>query len=97
MIKVTTSSGTVYIIDENNQQIKRIPRPGTSFDSILRGFVNVGEFQPYTEFERDSLKIGGGLYVKYPNEQHWSYSTPIVEIEYEFEEEDNAKTGELAN
>ena len=89
MIKVTTSSETVYIIDEDNKQIKRIPRPGTTFESILRGFANIGEFQPYTEFDRDTLKIGGGLYVQYPNEQHWSYSSAIVEIEYEFEEENN--------
>jgi hypothetical protein len=85
MIKVITKHGTVYIIDEANKLIKRIPSPGTTVSSILRGFVNVGEFQPYYEF--DGLEIGGRLHVLYPSEQRWSWSTPIVEIDYEFEEE----------
>ena len=89
MIKVTTMSQTQYIIDEENQQIKRIPLPRTEFDSILRGFINIGEFQPYIEFDKDSLKIGGSLCVLYPNEQRWSYSTDIVAIDYKFEEDEN--------
>lgn len=86
MIKVTTHSGTVYIIDADNKRIKRIPRPGTTFDSILRGFTNIGEFQPYTLFE--GLEISDPLRVIYPGEQSWSYSTPIISIEYDFEEEE---------
>jgi hypothetical protein len=87
MIKVTTESGTIYIIDEDNKQIKRVPHPGTTeVDSILRGFINVGEFQPYTAFGKENLKIDGMVHVIYPNEQRWSYSTPITEIEYEYEE-----------
>lgn len=86
MIKVTTHSGTVYIIDEDNKTIKRIPRQGSTFDSILRGFINVGEFQPYTSFE--GLEIDNSLRVVYPNDQHWSRSTPITSIEYDFKEEE---------
>jgi hypothetical protein len=84
MIKVTTHSGTIYIIDENNKRIKRVPRPGTSFDSILRGMINVGEWQPFTSI--NTFGIGGVLYVTYPNEQTWTRSTLITEIEYEYEE-----------
>ena len=89
MIKVTTSHGTVYIIDETNKQIKRIPLAGKTYDSVLRGFINVGEFQPYTEFDKDALKVGGSLQVSYPNEQNWSVSTPIIEIDYRFEEDES--------
>ena len=85
MIKVTTHSGTVYIIDSDNKKIKRIPRNGTTFESILRGFINIGEFQPYDSFE--GLEIDNSLRVTYPGEQHWSRSTPIASIEYNFEEE----------
>lgn len=87
MIKVTTQSGTMYIIDEKNKQIKRIPRPGTTFDSILRGFSNVGQFQSYNNFAR--LEIGQSLMVDYPSEQNWSVSSSITEIDYEFEEEED--------
>ena len=85
MIKVTTHSNTVYIIDTDNKRIKRIPSQGTTFESILRGFINVGEFQPYTSFE--GLEIDNSLRVTYPGEQHWSRSTPITSIEYDFKEE----------
>jgi hypothetical protein len=84
MIKVTTQSGTVYIIDEDNNRIKRVPRPGTSFESILRGMINVGEWQPFTSI--DTFGIDGSLHVIYPNEQRWTRSTLITEIEYEYEE-----------
>ena len=89
MIKVTTQSGTVYVIDEPNKQIKRIPREGTTHLSILRGFINVGEFQSYTSF--DGLEIGGILIVFYPNDQNWSHSTLITAIDYGFEEESDGK------
>jgi hypothetical protein len=88
MIKVTTKSGTVYIIDKEQGMIKRIPRDGTTFDSILRGFINVGEFQPYNYLE--GLEIGDILQVEYPHEQSWSRSTPITEIDYEYKEEINS-------
>ena len=84
MIKVITSSGTEYIIDKENKQIKRIPQPGTTYENILRGFVNVGEFQPYDSFE--GLELHGNLHVIYPNVQQWSYSTTIKEIDYGYEE-----------
>ena len=84
MIKVTTQSGTVYIIDKEQGKIKRIPRPGTTFESILRGFTNVGEFQPYNSLE--GLEINGTLIVDYPGSQNWSRSTPIAVIDYGYEE-----------
>lgn len=85
MIKVTTEHGTIYIIDEENKQIKRVPASETAFISTLKGFINTGEFQPYIEL--NGLEIDNSLYVIYPNEQRWSVSTPIASIDYEFEEE----------
>ena len=85
MIKVVTHSGTEYIIDEANKKIKRIPRKGTELSSVLRGLINVGEFQQYTSL--DGLEINSSLHVIYPNEQNWSYSTLIKEIDYGFKED----------
>jgi hypothetical protein len=84
MIKVTTASETVYIIDKEQGRIKRIPRAGTTFESVLRGFVNVGEFQPYNFLQ--GLEIGSILQVEYPHEQNWSRSTTITEIDEDFED-----------
>jgi len=85
MIKAVTKSGTTYIIDKDQGRIKRIPSAGKTFDSILRGFINVGEFQPYNWL--DGLEIDSKLRVEYPNEQQWSISTTIVEIDYGYEED----------
>ena len=84
MIKVTTSHGTVYIIDKDKEQIKRIPSPGSEVNSVLRGFIYDGTFKPYTSLK--GLEIGESLYVLYPNDQLWSLSTPITEIDYEYED-----------
>ena len=85
MIKVTTESKTVYIIDTENKQIKRIPRPGSEISSVMRGMINIGEFQPYTDLS--DLEVGKNLYVTYPNIQLWTLSTNIIEIEIDFKEE----------
>ncbi len=87
MIKVETANGTIYIIDEENKQIKRIPHDNTKLSSILRGFINIGKFQPYSSFVKDELKLGGQLLVTYPNEQNWSVSSSIKSIEYNFIED----------
>ena len=85
MIKVTTSHGTVYIIDKDKKQIKRIPSPGTEVSSVLRGFIYDGTFKPYTSLK--GLEIGESLYILYPNDQLWTLSTNITEIEINFKEE----------
>jgi hypothetical protein len=85
MIKVTTSSGTVYIIDQDNSLIKRIPAPGTELSSVLRGFINLSQWQPFRDISE--IEVGKSLSVTYYNEQNWSMSTPIKEIYYNFEEE----------
>jgi len=84
MIKITTESGTTYIIDQDNKTIKRIPTGESKLDSIFKGMINVGQFQPYRDI--DPLEIGNKLYVTYSNEQLWTVSTPITEIDYEYEE-----------
>lgn len=87
MIKIKTESNTEFIINQEQKQIKRLPRTGTEFESILSGFTNVGEWQPYTHLA--GLAIGDSLFVDYPNEQNWSWSTPIKEIDYGYKEESN--------
>lgn len=95
MIKVTTFSGTEYVIDEEQERVKRIPARGTELSSILRGFLNSGEWQPYIRISaldiesmsEVELKVGANLWITYLNEQNWSFSTEIIKIDHNFQEE----------
>jgi hypothetical protein len=89
VIKVTTESGTIYIIDEENKQIKRVPQNESEFASLMKGMINTGKFQPYTAFGQEGLRIGGNLHVIYPGEQQWTFSTPVIAIDYGYEESNN--------
>jgi hypothetical protein len=59
MKKITTYSGTHYILDEDNKRINRFSS-GSAIESMLRGFLYGGRFTPYENVAGLSEEESGG-------------------------------------
>jgi len=78
MKKITTIHGTVYLLDEENKQVVRVPSGGNRFRIDCKKM----DYNSATGLDGEPYAVGGNLFITYPDISYpWTASTEIVSIE----------------
>ena len=85
--KIATSHGTIYLLDEENKRVKRVPATSNhmEYDGGWTDYMSATGFVASDDgpLRDEPIEVGNRLYIKYGpvRDMPWSLSTKIVSIE----------------